>query len=68
MTSLAKRRWFWLIVIFVSIFIVLHVYFAIWVHDYVNRKLSEIPGYRAHDQIHFCALNYDIPDGRVFKD
>jgi hypothetical protein len=25
-----------------------HTYLAVWVRDYVNRKLSEIPGYRAH--------------------
>jgi uncharacterized protein involved in outer membrane biogenesis len=27
---------------------VVHIYLAIWVRDYVNRKLSEIHGYRAH--------------------
>jgi len=29
-------------------FVIVHIYLAIWVRDYVNRKLSEIPGYRAH--------------------
>ena len=48
--SLAKRWWFWLIIVIAAILIVAHTYLAIWVRDYVNRKLSEIPGYRAHVQ------------------
>ena len=48
MKNLTKRWWFWLIVVVAAIYIVAHVYLAIWVRDYVNRKLSEIPGYRAH--------------------
>jgi len=50
MKSLAKRWRFWLVVVIAAIIVVLHVYLAIWVRDYVNRKLSEIPGYRAHVQ------------------
>src|SRR5262249_18113710 len=48
--SLARRWWFWAIVILAVAFIIVDVYLAIWVRDYVNRKLSEIPGYRAHVQ------------------
>src|SRR2546423_11139249 len=48
MRPLAKRWWFWVLVVVIAAFVVVHVYFAIWVRDYVNRKLSEIPGYRAH--------------------
>src|SRR5262249_51734014 len=48
--SLAKRCWFWAIVVLAVAFIIVHAYLAIWVRDYVNRKLSEIPGYRAHVQ------------------
>src|ERR1041384_6719253 len=48
MKSLAKRWWFWVALVVIAIFAVLHTYLAIWVRDYVNRKLSEIPGYRAH--------------------
>jgi hypothetical protein len=48
MKSLVKRWWFWVLVVLVTAFIVVHTYLAIWVRDYVNRKLSEIPGYRAH--------------------
>jgi hypothetical protein len=42
------RWWFWVTVAVVAVLVVLHLYLAIWVRDYVNRKLSEIPGYRAH--------------------
>src|SRR5437868_721046 len=48
MKSLAKRWWFWIALVVIAILVVLHTYLAIWVRDYVNRKLSEIPGYRAH--------------------
>jgi len=48
--SLAKRWWIWTIVVLAAALIVVHTYLAIWVRDYVNRKLSEIPGYRAHVQ------------------
>jgi len=47
MKSLAKRWWFWLLIVLATAFIVVHTYLAIWVRDYVNRKLSEIPGYQA---------------------
>lgn len=48
MKSLVKRWWFWLLVVVVVVVVVVHTYLALWVRDYVNRKLSEIPGYRAH--------------------
>jgi hypothetical protein len=48
MKSLAKRWWFWLLIVVIAAVVVVHTYLAIWVRDYVNRKLSEIPGYRAH--------------------
>jgi uncharacterized protein involved in outer membrane biogenesis len=48
MRSLVKRWWFWTLVVLVAVIVVVHTYLAIWVRDYVNRKLSEIPGYRAH--------------------
>ena len=48
MKSLAKRWWFWLLVVVIAAVVVVHTYLALWVRDYVNRKLSEIPGYRAH--------------------
>ena len=42
------RWWFWLVAAVVVAVVVLHLYLAIWVRDYVNRKLSEVPSYRAH--------------------
>jgi hypothetical protein len=48
MKSLAKRWWFWVLIVVVTVVVVVHTYLAIWVRDYVNRKLSEIHGYRAH--------------------
>ena len=48
MKSVTKRWWFWVIIVCAVVFIAVHTYFAIWVRNYVNRKLSEIPGYRAH--------------------
>ena len=48
MKSLIKRWWFWLLVVVATAVIVVHTYLAIWVRDYVNRKLSEIPNYRSH--------------------
>src|SRR5438045_8919624 len=46
----AKRWCFWLLLVVAIAVLVLHIYLAVWVRDYVNRKLSEIPGYRAHVQ------------------
>src|SRR5437867_12750781 len=48
MRNLAKRWWFWLLIIVVAAFVVVHIMLTIWVRDYVNRKLSEFRGYRAH--------------------
>jgi hypothetical protein len=42
------RWWFWTLIIIVTTLLVVHIFLAVWVRDYVNRKLSEIPGYRAH--------------------
>src|SRR6266705_3450607 len=50
MRSVTKRWWFWLIIVVAAALVVVHIYLAVWVRDYVNRKLSEIPGYRAHVQ------------------
>jgi Domain of Unknown Function (DUF748) len=45
--DLTKRWWFWVAIVVVAAVVILHTFLAIWVRDYVNRKLSEIPGYRA---------------------
>src|SRR5436189_1408794 len=46
--NVVRRWWFWTLIIVLTAVVVVHVFLAIWVRDYVNRKLSEIPGYRAH--------------------
>jgi len=46
--KLFRRWWFWVVVLVAVVALILHLYLAIWVRNYVNRKLSEIPGYRAH--------------------
>src|SRR3954465_4079705 len=43
-----KKPWVWTLVLVATAVVVVHLYLAIWVRDYVNRKLSEIPDYRAH--------------------
>ena len=45
---LTRRWWFWLVLVLIVVVVILHAYLAIWVRDYVNHKLSEIHGYRAH--------------------
>src|SRR5215831_1421036 len=45
---IVHRWWFWVVAVIVEAVVVVHLYLAIWVRDYVNRKLSEVPGYRAH--------------------
>ena len=37
-----------MLIVVAAALLVVHTYLAIWVRDYVNRKLSEIHGYRAH--------------------
>src|SRR5919106_815681 len=46
--NLITRWWFWVLVVVATALVIVHTFLAIWVRDYVNRKLSEIPGYRAH--------------------
>jgi hypothetical protein len=46
--KLTKRWWFWALISIAVVVVIVHTFLAIWVRDYVNRKLSEIPGYRAH--------------------
>src|SRR5215210_7618818 len=45
--KLFSRWWFWLVAAIAAVALILHLYFAMLVRDYVNRKLSEIPDYRA---------------------
>ena len=45
---LITRWWFWVLIVVATGLVIVHTFLAIWVRDYVNRKLSETPGYRAH--------------------
>jgi len=70
MRRLFKRWWFWLIVVIATVWLVLYVYLAIWVRDYVNRKLSEIPDYRAHVEavtLHLWRGAYQIHNIKIEK-
>ena len=40
------RWWFWLLIVLVAAILIAHLMLPFWVRDYVNRKLSEIEGYR----------------------
>jgi hypothetical protein len=42
------RWWFLTLAVLLAVAVVVHIYLAIWVRDYVNRKLSEMEGYRGH--------------------
>jgi hypothetical protein len=46
--KIARRPWFWVLATVLVVALVVHFMLAIWVRDYVNRKLSEMPGYRGH--------------------
>src|SRR5438552_14998603 len=70
MKSVAKRWWFWLLIVIAVAFVIVHAYLALWVRDYVNRKLSEIPGYRAHVAavtLHLWRGAYQIHDIDIKK-
>ena len=70
MGYLVKRWWFWLLVAVIAVTAVVHVYLAVWVRDYVNRKLSEIPGYRAHVEavtLHLWRGAYQIHNVEIKK-
>jgi uncharacterized protein DUF748 len=70
MKSLIKRWWFWLLVVVVAAIVVVHTYLAIWVRDYVNRKLSEIPGYHAHVAavtLHLWRGAYQVHNIKIVK-
>jgi hypothetical protein len=70
MKSLAKHWWFWLLIVVVAAVIVVHFCLAFWVRDYVNRKLSEIPDYRAHVQdvtLHLWRGAYQIHNIKIEK-
>src|SRR6185437_9800410 len=70
MRNLTKRWWFWTLIVVVTVVVAVHLYLAIWVRDYVNRKLSEIPDYRAHVEavtLHLWRGAYQIHNIKIEK-
>jgi hypothetical protein len=70
MKNLVKRWWFWSLIVVVTVVVAVHLYLAIWVRDYVNRKLSEIPDYRAHVEavtLHLWRGAYQIHNIKIEK-
>jgi hypothetical protein len=48
MKALFRSKLFWVVAVILAIVLVVHLFLDIWVRNYVNRKLSEIEGYRGH--------------------
>ncbi len=48
MKAIYRSKLFWVAIVLVTALVIVHFMLAIWVRDYVNRKLSEIDGYRGH--------------------
>ena len=70
MKNLVRRWWFWVIVVVITAVVVVHIYLAVWVRDYVNRKLSEIPDYHAHVgavTLHLWRGAYQIHEIKIEK-
>lgn len=65
-----KKAWVWVLVVIAAAVIIVHLYLAIWVRDYVNRKLSEIEGYKAHVDavtLHLWRGAYEIHHLKIDK-
>src|SRR5438552_19105433 len=70
MRAALRYWWLWLIVGIAVLLVVAHALLPFWVRDYVNRKLSEIPGYRAHVAavtLHLWRGAYQIHNIKVEK-
>lgn len=68
--KLFGKWWFWVLVVVAAVALILHLFLAIWVRDYVNRKLSEIPDYRAHVDavtLHLWRGAYQIHNVKIEK-
>src|SRR3954452_12288432 len=48
MKRIWKRKWFWPLVVILVAVVIVRLMLAIWVRDYVNRKLNEMDEYRGH--------------------
>src|SRR4051812_31046256 len=48
MKAIYRSKLLWIAIVLIVAIVIVHLMLDIWVRDYVNRKLSEIEGYRAH--------------------
>lgn len=70
MKTLFRSKILWVVVILAVALIVVRAMLPIWVRDYVNRKLSEIEGYRGHVaevDIHLWRGAYTIRGVKIEK-
>lgn len=65
-----RRWWFGSLLALLAVVLVVHFMLAIWVRDYVNRKLSEIPDYRGHVEavtLHLWRGAYSVHNLKIEK-
>ena len=70
MKTLLRSKLLWVLIVLVVALIVVRAMLPIWVRDYVNRKLSEIEGYRgriAEVDIHLWRGAYSIRGVKIEK-
>ena len=70
MKQIWKRKWFWPLVVLLVAVVIVRMMLAIWVRDYVNRKLNEMEDYRGHVaavDIHFWRGAYTIHEVKIEK-
>lgn len=70
MRRLLHHWWLWVIVTIVILLVIVHALLPFWVADYVNRKLSEIEGYRGRVgavTLHLWRGAYQIHNVKIEK-
>lgn len=70
MKRIWRRPWVWVLAVIAAAVVFVYMMLAIWVRAYVNRKLSEIPGYRGHVAavtLHLWRGAYELHDVKIVK-
>jgi len=70
MKSLPRSKIFWILVVIAAIVVIARAMLPYWVHDYVNRKLDEMPDYDGHIadvDIHLWRGAYSLRDAEIVK-
>ncbi|MDQ6622643.1 MAG: DUF748 domain-containing protein [Verrucomicrobiota bacterium] len=70
MKAIYRSKLLWLVIVLLAAVLVVRAMLPIWVRDYVNRKLSEIDGYRGHVtdvNIHLWRGAYTIHNVEIKK-